>query len=206
MIMLASLLQLKDSLVRRNLIHLFKWTLPLFCISCCIGCHRNEVVSEAEYSLSQLLKSGDLILDPQHQIPYSGWVRETYPDGVQIKSRSRMKDGKLHGESSGYFSNGNLQVMEHFQKGVSHGKRLRFNEDGSKSAEEPIVEGQFHGVVLKWHSNGQLAESIEYNHGIPHGDASAWFDDGTVRSRAHFKNGAMMDQQFWKQGELNEGD
>jgi hypothetical protein len=130
-------------------------------------------------------------------IPFSGLMVDFYESGA-LKSRSAVTNGLLQGLSQGWHTNGQLQVTEHFQEGVSHGVRAKWYESGARKSEGLIVEGQFHGTWRRWHENGALAEQIESDHGNPHGTSLAYYPSGQIKARATFQNGKMVEQKFWK--------
>ena len=51
---------------------------------------------------------------------FTGWMTETYTNST-LKSRSAISNGLMHGVSEGWYTNGQIQVREHFVEGVSHG-------------------------------------------------------------------------------------
>jgi len=135
---------------------------------------------------------------------FSGLMIERYPDGV-LQSRTAVVEGLLHGLSEGWFTNGLLQVREQFTRGVSHGLRAKWYPSGKRLSEARIVDGRFEGTFRKWHENGPLAEQIEFNNGQPAGVSLAYFRSGFLKARARLEAGKVVEQQFWKDGEADDG-
>jgi antitoxin component YwqK of YwqJK toxin-antitoxin module len=134
---------------------------------------------------------------------FSGVMIERRNDGA-LQSRSAVFDGWLDGLSEGWFTNGQLQVTEHFKRGVSHGLRTKWFPSGKKLSEGNIVDGKFQGTFRKWHENGVLAEQVEFIDGQPAGVSLAYFPSGAVKARARLESGKIIEQRFWKDGESDE--
>lgn len=135
--------------------------------------------------------------------PFNGWMVESYPDGAR-RSRSAVTNGLLHGLSEGWHTNGQLQIVEHFTNGVSHGLRAKWHSDGTRASETTIVNGKIHGTFRRWHENGALSEEMEMKSGQAEGMARAYFASGFVKSRITLRDGKVVEQKFWKDGEHRE--
>ena len=169
-------------------------------VSLLAGCSDSQPAVVPEINLEVLLKVGDEMIDPSTQQPFTGAVLDYYPNGDDLRSRSMMQAGKLHGLSTGYSQEGRVEIEENFENGVSHGERKRFFADGSLASLEKIANGQFQGTTTKWHENGQMSESIPYQNGQPHGTALGWFEDGSLKTKVILDKGQVVEQKFWEQG------
>ena len=134
---------------------------------------------------------------------FTGVMTESYPDGSP-KSRSDIADGRLHGKSEGFYTDGQRQIEEHFVLGMSEGIRTRWSTNGVKQSEGQIVQGEFHGDYRKWHANGQVAEFIHFEEGEPHGTAKSWHPSGFLKSRVEMDRGETVKQETWNDGEKRE--
>ena len=121
--------------------------------------------------------------------------------GGTLRSRSAVTNGLLHGLSEGWYTNGQLQVTEHFKEGVSHGVRAKWHPNGAKLSEGGIVDGKFHGTFRRWSESGTLAEQIEFASGQPHGLSLAWYPSGFLKTRARMNQGKVVEEKLWKDGE-----
>ena len=135
-------------------------------------------------------------------LPFTGIMLERYPGGV-LQSRSSILDGSLHGLSEGFYTNGQVQVTEHFNHGVSHGPRTKWYIDGRKMSEATIENGKLQGAFTRWHENGKIAEQIRLRDGQPDGTCTAWHPDGSLKAEATLQNGKVIQQKFWNPGEAN---
>ena len=132
--------------------------------------------------------------------PFSGAMLEQYPDGSR-KSRSVLSNGVMHGVSEGWFSNGHLQIREHFHHGLSHGLREKWFASGAKMSEATIEAGKMEGVFKRWHEAGTMAEEVRMKNGNPDGLSTAYYSNGTLKARVTLKNGKVIEQEFWENGE-----
>ncbi|MBL9170837.1 MAG: toxin-antitoxin system YwqK family antitoxin [Verrucomicrobiales bacterium] len=131
---------------------------------------------------------------------FSGFVIERYPAGLMM-SRSAVSNGLLNGISQGWYTNGQIQVIEHFQNGISHGLRTKWYEGGQKLSEVEVVQGKLSGRFQRWHETGGLAEEVELRDGLPEGVSRSYFASGSLKARAELRQGKVVGQEFWKDGE-----
>lgn len=157
---------------------------------------RNIPLEEVERSLL-VLKEGRLERDGK---VFTGYLTEHYPDGA-LKSKSVISNGQLNGVSEGWHTNRVLQVREHFEKGVSHGTRIRWDEQGRKVSEALIVEGKIEGVFRRWHDNGVLAEEATMKRGEPEGLSRAWYPSGCLKAEVTMANGKVTARHNYADGE-----
>jgi len=151
-------------------------------------------------SLGELtLRDGRMIRTGETN-PFTGWMEESYP-GAGLKSRSWLAAGRLDGVSEGWFTNGVLQVREHFVAGVSEGTVTRWHVTGVMQSQGTALAGKLEGTFRRWHENGVLAEELLLRAGQPEGLSRAWFPSGCPKAEVTLKDGKIVQQQFWKDGE-----
>lgn len=151
------------------------------------------VDAERELLLSLVSRSNDMMFASGAVDPFTGAVVEYYQNG-QLKSKTQVIAGKLHGVSYGYFTNGQMQVEEFFTNGVSHGVRKKWHMDGQLLSQGEIIGGQFHGPFRKYHPNGKLAQEVMLSNGIPHGISRSWDTNGTVINTVEMRNGQKVEE------------
>ena len=134
---------------------------------------------------------------------FTGLLLDTYEDGAR-KSLSMVSNGLLHGRSVGWHTNGQQQVEEHFVAGTSHGLRAKWHPNGQKLSEVNIVNGQLQGTFRSWHENGEPAEIVELKDGQPEGLSKSYFPSGFLKSQVTLRNGKVVEQNFWRDGENRE--
>lgn len=132
---------------------------------------------------------------------FTGVLFDTYADGAK-KSRSAVSNGWLQGISQGWFTNGQVQVEEHFVKSVSHGTRTKWHPNGRKMSEAGIVDGKLHGLFSRWNEEGVLTEEVEMKEGKADGFARSFYPSGFVKTEVRMKAGEVVDQKSFQDGEL----
>ena len=131
---------------------------------------------------------------------FTGLMVEHHAGGT-LRSRTAVTNGLLHGLSHGWYTNTQLQVEETFREGTSHGTRTKWYASGVKESEAPIANGVLHGTFRRWHENGAPSEQAELVEGRPEGLSLAWFPSRSLKGRVLMKEGKVMEQTFWKDGE-----
>jgi len=131
---------------------------------------------------------------------FCGIVIDAYGSGER-KSRSSVSNGLLEGLSCGWYTNGQLQVEEHFRGGVSHGLRTKWYANGRKLSEVSVARGKMEGLFRRWYENGQLAEEVELKAGLPDGLAKSFYSTGFKKSAVFLREGAVVRKEYWKDGE-----
>lgn len=133
--------------------------------------------------------------------PFSGVLTESYPDGAPL-SRSELVDGRLHGVSEGWYANRQIQVREHFVRGIASGERIKWHPNGIVQSRANIANGQWEGIFRRWHENGALAEEVPMRQGRPVGTSRSYYPSGCLQSQVTLQDGAVKEQRFWKDGEV----
>ena len=162
--------------------------------------NKPELSITREASVSQLNRRENRLYFGNETAPFSGVMVEHYPSG-NLKSKSALFLGILHGVSDGWHTNGVLQIREHFHEGISHGVRTKWFASGARESEATIQNGAIVGTFRRWHENGVLAESINLTNGGPEGISFAFYPSGYARAMARHENGALVLRESWKDGE-----
>lgn len=116
-------------------------------------------VSKSEYDDNFVSRYGLLYLKAS-QDPFTGRILtvDVGESGEFVSSDESWKEGKKHGKSSKWFSN------------------------GIKMYERNYNEGRWHGAVTRWWPNGQKMYVRAYSNGVRHGKEATWRSDGTALS------------------------
>lgn len=170
---------------------------------CFVPRQRESRAPVKERARAELILKDDRLFESNGVTPFSGFVLTAY-DGGEKKSRSSVSNGWLQGLSVGWHTNGQQQVEEHYAAGVSQGLRTKWYPNGQKLSEVTVVNGKLEGLYRTWHENGGRAEEVELKDGQPDGLSQAWFPSGCLKARVTLRNGTVVDQKFWKDGECNE--
>ena len=116
-------------------------------------------VSADEYDENFVSRYGLLYLKASNN-PFTGRILivDLGESGEFISSDESWKDGRKHGKSTKWFSN------------------------GIKMYERNYREGRWHGSVTRWWPNGQKMYVRAYTNGVRHGSEATWRSDGTPLS------------------------
>lgn len=136
---------------------------------------------------------------PGADVPFTGWVTDHFQDGT-VKLRSAVVDGRLHGESEGWFTNRVLEVREHFQRGHPHGTRTTWHPNGQTRSEGELVSGEQQGVFRQWHEDGSRAVEAGFKDGRPHGLSIAWHPSGFLKAEALMERGEIQSRHTYEDG------
>lgn len=128
---------------------------------------------------------------PKATVPFTGLLVENW-SSTQRRVEVTIVAGRAHGLSRGWHENGQREVEEHFDHGVSHGTRTRWLPDGAKKSQVEIRDGQLSGVFREWHTNGRLSRETPLREGVAHGEAKSWDAQGKLLGTAKIENGKLV--------------
>lgn len=116
-------------------------------------------VSASEYDNNFVSRYGLLYLKASND-PFTGRILtvDSGESGEFVSSDESWSNGKKHGKSSKWFSNGIKMYERNYQ------------------------EGRWHGSVTRWWPNGQKMYVRAYTNGVRHGSEATWRSDGTPLS------------------------
>jgi hypothetical protein len=116
-------------------------------------------VSQQEYDDNFVSRYGLLYLKSSND-PFTGRILtvDIGESGEYVSSDESWKEGRKHGKSSKWFSN------------------------GIKMYERNYREGRWHGSVTRWWPNGQKMYVRAYTNGVRHGSEASWRSDGSPLS------------------------
>ena len=172
-------------------------------------------LSLAETSENLLTRDG-LFYKKFSNVPFTGTINEIRPqtaeegnqptkqvDGTHIEAN--YKDGKLHGQYTSYFDNGQLSRTGKYVNGKKHGLWSFYYSNGQLSKKGEYQRGQKIGVWDSYWINGNLYTRGEYTLGSK-GTHGRWLDceiDGQVRdfTSGTYQNGRKVSKALpadWK--------
>ena len=115
---------------------------------------------------------------PNETAPYTGWVKDMYPDG-QVAKLFHFEDGKMDGAQAEWYEDGQKSYEVHFKEDKQDGRVTTWWGNGQK-----MLEGQFKGGKLmsaeSWSLEGSAIGKhlVDGNGGISIGSEEAgqgWF-------------------------------
>jgi len=137
-------------------------------------------VSKSEYDENFVSRYGLLYLKSSDQ-PFSGRILtvDVGESGEFVSADESWMDGRKHGKSSKWFSN------------------------GIKMYERNYLQGRWHGSVTRWWPNGQKMYVRAYTNGVRHGKEATWRSDGTPLSLPADGVPAEIDAEEASEDEIN---
>ena len=130
----------------------------------------------------------DVIYVPNESEPYTGWAKEMYSDGTQVKILAYYENGALR-RGAGWHDNGQMMSEGHYENGRQTGRWVRWHDNGQMMSEGHYENGRQTGQWVSWHDNGQMMSEGHYENGRQTGRWVSWHDNGQMRSEGHYENG-----------------
>ena len=148
--------------------------------------------------------------------PYSGNNLCKYTIG-QVKSKGNIKNGKLDGKSTEWFSNGEIWTEKLYIEGNLVDKtRYSYHENGEIKSENNYKDGKQDGKQTSWYANGQIWSEENYKDSKRDDMWSTWYKNGlkwTVenykdamkdgKSTEWFANGQIKTEENYKDGMID---
>lgn len=167
----------------------------------------------AERPVDDLVRQGNVFLDPETMEPYSGLAFATF-DGQPdvIAKRLTLRDGTYDGPYEAFFENRRLSSKEIYREGVRHGRYEWYFENGQLFEEGTYVQGTLEGPYRaywengdlyeegtyrngrfdgprRWYMEGRLVELVTYQDGVIEGLYERYLEDGTLDLKGMLRNG-----------------
>jgi antitoxin component YwqK of YwqJK toxin-antitoxin module len=158
-----------------------------------IGC--GEKKSE-DVNLDELeVREGVFYLKSSNS-PYTGKFFDFHDNG-QKKGEANLKDGKPHGDATGWHENGQKESEANLKDGKPHGLFVAWHENGQKKAETNYKDGKYDGLSVNWYENGQKKNGGNFKDGKEDGLAVLWHKNGQKKAEGNFKDGTPISEKFW---------
>lgn len=125
----------------------------------------------------------------------AGTWRELYPDGkTPRKVETYGPLGRLAGERTTYFENGQVQSRQPYLSGFMAGVGQEYFASGKLRKETTYVRSVLLGPFRELREDGSLAVSGQYRNGRQSGVWTYYQEDGTTVDRAvTYRNGQLVD-------------
>jgi antitoxin component YwqK of YwqJK toxin-antitoxin module len=113
-----------------------------------------------------------------------------HPD-CSIKGEMYYKEGKLHGPTSFYQTDGTLLARGWFVQDQRVGKNWQYYPNGNVFSLMKYKKGLLQGKQVYYYPAGILKSIINYLEGVLDGEISLYFPNGNLKRSLHFKNGKL---------------
>lgn len=158
-----------------------------------------------ERPVDELVRMGDLYLEPETMEPFSGLALATFEDrpGV-VAERLSPREGEYDGPYEVLFEGRRLSSKELYQDGVKHGRYEWYFENGQLFEEGTYVEGRLDGPYRAYWENGDLYEEGTYRNGRFDGPRR-WYLDGRLIELVTYRDGVMdgLYERYLEDGTLD---
>ena len=172
-------------------------------------------------NLDTLVQQGDVYLDRETMLPYSGPIFSLIEDdSSKVKMSTTLKDGLMHGPFEEYYDNGQLwekgsysngewdgpfeeyyfngQLWEKgsFSNGERDGPWEYYYDNGRLSWKGSYSNGELHGLYESYYVNGQLSAEGSYSNGERDGPWEYYSENGQLRRKGSYSNGKQCGEWF----------
>jgi hypothetical protein len=144
-----------------------------------------------ERPVEQLLRQGDVFLDPETLEPFTGLAFATF-DGRSggIAHRLSLNGGIYHGPFEAIFADRRLSSKEVYEDGVKHGPYEWYFENGQIFEEGTYVQGRLDGPYRAYWESGELYEEGTYRGGRFDGPRR-WYLEGRLVELVTYSRGVI---------------
>lgn len=164
-------------------------------LACLFACSSDLETVEQRNDQNQLIRFQRRKSDFARQ----GVYQRFYPSGILAEEAVYVHD-TLDGPHKYFYTNGNLESIEHLKMGVFHGKYQKFYENGVLELEQEFVDGAMQGLSLRYYPNGILGEKVTIRDNEENGPFTEYHENGQLKAEGTYRDGPT------EQGELREYD
>ena len=152
-----------------------------------VGCLQAEPLPR---NVDTLVEQGDMYLDRETMLPYSGPIfRLMEDDSSTVQMSTTLKDGLRHGPGEGYYENGQLGQKGSYSNGERDGPWEFYYENGQLEQKGSYSNGEWDGPWEFYYENGQLERKGSYSNGELDGPLEAYDENGQLMGSGTFSNG-----------------
>lgn len=158
-----------------------------------------------ERPVDELVRVGDVFLDPETMEPYSGLAFATFDDQPSVVAqRLSLTEGAYDGPFEAFFRNQRLSSKEIYREGVKHGPYEWYFENGQLFEEGTYQDGRLDGPYRAYWENGDLYEEGTYRDGRFDGPRR-WYLDGRLVELVTYRNGVIdgLYERYLEDGTLD---
>jgi antitoxin component YwqK of YwqJK toxin-antitoxin module len=134
-------------------------------------------------------------------------------DGITITGSTEYLNGENHGKRIFRDSNGNIQLIRHY----NHGILLGYSYLGTDGEEVPMIPLENEsGKVIAYYQNGQLSREMDYQNGYLVGPYKTYFLNGNLYrehfnlnddyhgvEKIYFESGKIKEENSYSYGDLH---
>ena len=122
------------------------------------------------------------------EVPFSGRLVEQYDDGA-IKRLTPYNAGKAHGLAQAWYPDGGVMDERLYEAGRKAGVHTGWWENGHLKFIYHFNNDLHEGNAKSWYPDGTLYRDFNYENGKEAGTQRMWNEDGTVKANYVIKDG-----------------
>jgi len=115
-----------------------------------------------------------------NSIPYSGKYIDYYNSG-KIQNKGTLLNGKLNGELTVYFKNGNKKFISNYKDGILHGVWSDYYPNGVLLSSRKYADGKIIEYGTHYFVNGQIESEIKPKKATLYDTAFSYYSTGQVK-------------------------
>ena len=112
-------------------------------------------------------------------VPYSGVLREAFPDGGDWRVASYL-NGMQHGLTSTYYANGQLRDVRSYQNNTGYGRHFGYWENGTMKFDFFYLNDRREGIQQQWYESGKPYAFLTFHNDREAGMQQAWRESGRL--------------------------
>tara|TARA_R100000808_G_scaffold8850_1_gene24746 strand:+ start:55 stop:615 length:561 start_codon:yes stop_codon:yes gene_type:complete len=158
------------------------------------GCLQAEPLPR---NVDTLVQQGDMYLDRETMLPYSGPIFSLMEDDSStVQMSTTLKDGLRHGPLEAYYENGQLMARGSYSNGEPDGPWERYHENGQLLGRSSYSNGEWDGPYEQYYENGQLSSRGSYSNGERDGPYEDYDENGQLFTKGTISNGERCGEWF----------
>jgi antitoxin component YwqK of YwqJK toxin-antitoxin module len=142
----------------------------------------------------------DAKLNPQNGVyyfnnkPFSGYIKSNY-NFDSLKSTASYFQGKQHGITQTFFSNGKLETERNYKNGIGYGRHFGYWENGNMKFDFTYYDDKREGIQKQWYESGSKYYELSFSGDRENGMQKAWRENGKPYINYEVKDGVRYGLQ-----------
>lgn len=141
------------------------------------------------------------------QLQFEGYIASEAPDiligmgiwynkdgSISIKRTTDLQ-GRLQGEETHYFPNGNVMERRNYKDGIPAGKYICYYENGNKKQTGEYSDGKQHGIQYEYYEDEKIHYVYTLSYGKLDGAAKEYYENGKLKAKGKYTNG--IKKEIW---------
>lgn len=115
--------------------------------------------------------------------------KNEYDDDFNLVRTYNLKDGKLNGLSTEYYTNGKIKSKSNWTNDVLNGAYELFDENGILTERKIYVNGKKEGKLIGYYSSGKINYQITFTNDLENGKYFFYDENGSITTEETYING-----------------